>query len=302
MQIVRRSDLIVALSFAVFLGGATAVILNRMLGMPLLGFAAGGFVVLYLMRRSFWRWRAARKLLSRESLRWLREHVPFYRALDQVAQVRFERDVQIALAELHFEGVADTEATDELKLAVAAGAALLLHGRPDWDLPRGHTVLFYPGSFDEGYDLDTSGRFDGMLNLQGPILLSAPAVEYGWRHEDGMNVVLHELAHLLDFQGSGLDGLPALLAPSSADAWRRLVREEIQNVKVGRSTLRPYAATNSAELFAVAVEQFFEQPRKLRDGHPKLFQALVALFNLDPTPRATGMADGLTLSQPAPVE
>ncbi|MCH7640135.1 MAG: zinc-dependent peptidase [Bacteroidetes bacterium] len=282
MQIVRRSDLMVTLSLAVFLGVAAAIILNRTLGMPWLGLVVGGLGFLYGMRRPFGRWRATRQRLPSEALHWLGEHVPFYRALGRRPQARFERDVQIALAELRFEGVADAKATDELKLAVAAGAALLLHGRPDWDLPRGHTVLFYPGAFDEGYDVDTAGRFEGMMNLQGPILFSAPAVEYGWRHEDGLNVVLHELAHLLDFQGSGVDGLPALLAPSSADAWRRLVQEEIQKVKTGHSILRPYAATNSAELFAVAVELFFEQPDRLRDGHPKLFDALVALFNLDP--------------------
>ena len=288
MQIIRRSDLMVTLSLAVFLGGAAAVILNRTLGMPWLGMVVSGVVLLLGMRRPFGRWRATRQRLPSEALRWLSEHVPLYRALGRAARAHFERDVQIVLAELRFEGVANAKATDELKLSVAAGAALLLHGRPDWDLPRGHTVLFYPSTFDEGYDVDSAGRFDGMMNLQGPILFSAPAVEYGWRHEDGLNVVLHELAHLLDFQGSGVDGLPALLAPSSADAWRRLVKEEIKKVKTGRSILRPYAATNSAELFAVAVEQFFERPERLKEGHPELFDALVALFNLDPIVKGEG--------------
>lgn len=298
MQIVRRSDFIVTISLATFLSGATAVFMDRILGIAWLGLLVG-CIVLYLgTRRSFSRWRATREKLPSDSVKWLDRHVPLYSSLGEKHQLRFERDVQIAMAELRFEGVAGSEVTDELKLAVAAGAALLLHGRPDWDLPRGHTILFYPRTFDEGYDIDTPGRFDGLINSQGPILLSVPAVIYGWQHEDGLNVVLHELAHLLDFQGSGHDGLPALLSPSSADAWRHLVREEIRKVKAGRSVLRPYAATNSAELFAVAVELFFEQPQRLKEGHEKLFSALVALFNLDPS-QSSGerREDATTLQQ-----
>jgi Mlc titration factor MtfA (ptsG expression regulator) len=37
-----------------------------------------------------------------------------------------------------------------------------------------------------------------------------------------------------------------------------------------RSVLRKYAATNEAELFAVATEAFFERPRALAAKHPKL--------------------------------
>ncbi len=302
MLLVRRFDLLITLSLGSFVGAATAVFADRLVEMPWLGIVVSGLVFGLGLRRPIRRWRATRRMLPAESKRWLKKHVAFYASLNHPSRARFERDVQIALAELRFEGVAGVEPTDNLKLAVAAGAALLLHGRPDWDLPRGHTVLFYPGPFDDGYDVDDAGRFDGMINQQGPILFSAPAVEKGWRHDDGLNVVLHELAHLLDFQGSGADGLPALLAASSGAAWQKLVREEIEKVRRGRSVLRAYAATNSAELFAVAVEQFFERPERLHDRHPDLFDALVALFNLDPTPGAVGMGGGTMPTPPAHVE
>ena len=67
---------------------------------------------------------------------------------------------QIALAELRFEGVRGADPTPERRLAVAAGAALLLHGRPDWDLPTGRTILFYPDRFDDQYDLDDDASAD----------------------------------------------------------------------------------------------------------------------------------------------
>jgi Mlc titration factor MtfA (ptsG expression regulator) len=167
----------------------------------------------------------------------------------------------------------------------------MLHGRPDWELPRGRTFLFDPGEFDEEYELDPASNpvpseavYDGMAHPQGPVILSAPAVEAGWRRADGYNVVLHELAHLFDFGTDGAHGLPSLMDPASTEAWQALVREEMRKAEVGRSVLRRYASAAPAELFAVAVEQFFERPVRLRRHHPRLFDALTELFRLDPRP------------------
>jgi Mlc titration factor MtfA (ptsG expression regulator) len=220
----------------------------------------------------------------------LEAHVPFYRGLDAVGRRRFERDVQFFLDEQRFEGVG-VEVTETLRLAVAAGAALLLHGRPNWELPARRTFLFYAGRFNEDYDEDALGDYEGMAHAQGPVILSAKAVEMGWAvPHDGDNVVLHELAHLFDFENLDADGIPTLLNPASAEAWRRLMRAEMVKVRQGRSVLRRYAATSAAEFFAVAVENFFERPELLAHRHPELFEALCAFFNLDP--RSSGQTQG----------
>jgi Mlc titration factor MtfA (ptsG expression regulator) len=46
--------------------------------------------------------------------------------------------------------------------------------------------------------------------------------------------------------------------------------------------LRRYAAQNPAELFAVAVENFFERPDLMSRRHPELFAALRNIFRIDP--------------------
>ena len=137
--------------------------------------------------------------------------------------------------------------------------------------------------FDEDY-LDTDyAAYDGMVHAQGPIILSVNAVEADWaRPGNGHNVVLHELAHLFDFEHGGAEGTPSLMDSASAEAWRALVRREMRRVRLGTSLLRGYAATNPAEFFAVAVENFFDRPATLHRRHPHLFEALVAFFNLDP--------------------
>ena len=287
MRLLRPSDALFAGAIALGGGAAAGVVVAQGAGAGVgfvVGLAVGLVIAALAARRPLRRFRAAAGALSRRDRTWLRQHVPFYARAGADVRGHFERDVRIALAELRFEGAGGVEVTDELCLSVAAGVALLLHGRPDWELPSGRTVLFYAGSFDDQYDVDDRPEFDGMVHPQGPVILSVPAVRMGWARADGYNVVLHELAHLFDFQAAGADGLPSLLASGSAGAWMQLVRDEMRKARTGRSVLSGYAATAPAELFAVATEQFFERPARLRRHHPELFDAMVAFYRLDPTP------------------
>ncbi len=226
------------------------------------------------------RFLAVRKPLSPAVAEWLRADFPFYR---YVERERFESDIKIILSEWTFEGVEGVEVTDELRAAVAAGAALLLHGRPDREWPSRCTILLYPDRFDDAYTAGEEGEFEGMAHSQGPVILSVDSVRQGWENPaDGHNVVLHEMAHLLDYESNFANGAPSLIASESAAAWRELVRKEIRRVRIGRSMLRRYAAQDPAELFAVAVENFFERPELMARRHPELFAALRNIFRIDP--------------------
>ena len=284
MRIVRPATLVFYAGLAIILGGAVMII--GALTMPY-GAWFGLVPVLIIAWRGLRKpWR--RRWLARQDLpeswrTWLRDHVPFYAALDGEARTRFENDVQFFVDEQTFEALDGLTVTDPLRLGVAAGAALLLHGRPDWELPSNRTILFYPDRFDGDYYDGDYAAYDGMVHAQGPIILSAPSVEADWaRPGNGHNVVLHELAHLFDFEWGGAEGTPSLMDPASAEAWRALVHREMRRVRLGTSLLRGYAATNPAEFFAVAVENFFDRPGVLHRRHPHLFDALVAFFNLDP--------------------
>ncbi len=290
MRAVRPARLVTPLLW----GGLAALLAGAAVGRDAgtgAGLAVGAAVWLAVgavaARRTLRRWRAATTPVPDAWRRWLAEHVPVYAAADEAARQRFERDVQIALAELRFEAADGASVTESLRLAVAAGAALLLHGRPDWDLPFERTILFVPDTFDEAYGDEEPGVYDGMVHAQGPVVLSSRATLTGWHRDDGQNVVLHELAHLFDMDALGADGHPAFLDPRSAEAWGALLRDEMRRARTGRSVLRSYAATAPAELFAVATEQFFERPARLRARHPELFQALVAFFALTPPDEPT---------------
>jgi Mlc titration factor MtfA (ptsG expression regulator) len=286
MRVVRPIDLVVPS----LVGGAGALLLGAAAGKGLgsagAGLAVGAAVwVLALaaaLRKPLRRLRLARRPFPTAWRDWMLRTVRFYRVLDAPGQARFERDVAWILDALRFEGAGGVEPTDELRLAVAAGAAMMLAGHPDWELPAARTILFVPGAFDEAYGDEEEGVYDGMVHAQGPVVLSAEAVRDGWRREDGLNVVLHELAHLFDFDGWDADGVPVFMDPRSAASWQALMRDEMRKAERGKSVLRGYAASAPAELFAVATEQFFERPARLRRRHPELFAALEAFYNATP--------------------
>ena len=285
LRAARPSDLIVPALGGALAGLVVGLALSRAAG-PLAGWGGGAAVWLavlgWSLRRPLRRVRLAQRPLDAESRRWLRDHVRLYAGLDGKRQRLFERDVTWLLDGLTFEGAGGADPTPRLRLAVAAGAAVLLHGRADWEIPTERTVLLVPDTFDEAYGDEEPGVYDGMVHSQGPIVLSVRAVEQGWARQDGHNVVLHELAHVFDFEGWEADGAPSFLDPRSADAWRQLVRAEMRRAQRGDGILRSYAGTAPAELFAVATEQFFERPARLRRHHPELFDALVAFYNQTP--------------------
>lgn len=295
MRIVRRSSVLTVVLLAVTVGGGVALAGYQVGGTEaLLGLVPAVLILGFGLRRPLRRWRLAREPMPDHWRRWLAAHVPLYGKLDGTARNRFERDVRFVLDEYTFEGVQSVEVTDSLRLSVAAGVAVLLHGRPSWELPGSSSVLFYPERFNDTYHDSADAAYDGMAHQQGPIILTASAVEAGWAHARGAdNVVLHELAHLFDFDNEGADGVPSLVAASSAADWQALMRREMERVQRGRSILRPYAAEAPSEFFAVAVETFFEQPERMARHHGDLFGALVAFFHLDPrTGRRTASLEG----------
>lgn len=284
MRIARRSSLLMTGLLALVVGGGVALIGHEVASVgAVLGLVPALLILLMGLRHPLRRWRVARQELPASKRRWLHEHVPFYAQLDDAGRERFERDVRFVLEEYSFEGVQGVSATHPLPLSIAAGIALLLHGRPSWELPGSRSVLFYPERFDETYHGSRDAVYDGMAHKQGPIILTVSAVEASWDDPaDGNNVVLHELAHLFDFDNEGPDGVPSLVKPASAPDWQALVRAEMRRIEQGRSLLRPYAAEAPSEFFAVAVEYFFEQPRPMAHQHADLFRALVSFFRLDP--------------------
>jgi len=275
---------------AVLIGGAVFALaylpleLGPWSAIPALAAGAAAFLVptrRYLRRRQLARepfpeaWRAR-----------LESCVAFYSLLDAPGRRRFERDVRFFMAEQRISGVRGAPVPDDVELLVAASAAMLGHGLPDWEWPHVRDIVVYPTSFDEEYATSGRGRhIVGMVHHQGPILFSGPELVHAFCTErDGHNVGLHEMAHVMDFVDGRADGVPAGAEWVASAPWIEVVADRLGRVRRGelRKVIRAYGGKNEAELFAVAVEAFFERPAELASRDPQLFEMLSDYFNLDP--------------------
>lgn len=249
------------------------------------GVMAAGLFYYFNMRKYFHRRQIVRELFPQEWQSWLEHSMPQYARFSSADKARFQKEIQIFLNENTITGIG-VEVTDELRLMVASSAVLLLFGRPEWEYPALPEILIYPQSFDEEYQYEAHQRdrvLAGIMVPQNGIVLSYDSLLQAYEHPDSAyHVGLHEFAHALDLTDGRAEGIPGYLRAGSEKEWYRLICDELQKVREKRSVLNPYAGKNTAELFAVAVEHFFQRPDELKSRHRRLYGALVSFFNQDP--------------------
>jgi Mlc titration factor MtfA (ptsG expression regulator) len=125
----------------------------------------------------------------------------------------------------------------------------------------------------------------GESRLHGPLRLAwdrvaAEAVQPGAIS----SVVMHEFAHKIDMADGVVDGTPPIGDRAAAAEFERITNDVLDDLRTGSRPmpLRMYAATNRAELFAVATEVFFLQPALLAREEPGLYRVLADFFRQDP--------------------
>ncbi len=247
--------------------------------------ALGAALLVYALasRRARRRRRLARAPFPPAWREALLDRVGFYARLEGADRARFEYGVQVFLAEQTIDGPRGAAVRDETRVLVAASATILAFGLPPDTLSSVRDVVIYPEAFDEEYRVARGAEMLGQVHAQGPVILSERALVQGFeRGHDGLNVGLHELAHVLDFEGGVADGIPSTMPWKSIRPWLEVVHREMRRAGKHGSALRSYGATNEAELFAVAVEAFFEHPAQLQKKHGALYAMLVEALGQDP--------------------
>lgn len=222
-------------------------------------------------------------------------NVPMITAMPDADRETLGGIVQVLLDEKTFEGV-NIEITDEIRLTICAQAAVLLLHNPRGYYPTLQTILVYPTAYvasQEQMNPDGTVSVGGQVRLgeswhRGALVLAWDHVLHSAiNHDDGHNLALHEFAHQLDSEATGMDGAPALKSRACYQSWAKVLGSEyetlIKQVHAGQKTLLdPYGATNPAEFFAVATEMFFEKPGQMNRGHPELYAELKKFYKQDP--------------------
>ncbi len=173
--------------------------------------------------------------------------------------------IQVFLAEKRFEGCGGFEITDEVRVTIAAQACLLLLHRETDYFPGLLTILVYPLSYMVQEDHQVG--------------------EHVW--EERTVGRLGETGRRMGSLDHAADGVPGLATREQQSAWSEVMKSEFASLRAADESgiptlLDTYGATDPVEFFAVSVEAFFEQPRALRDRHPRLYAELQKYFQQDP--------------------
>jgi MtfA peptidase len=230
----------------------------------------------------------------------LAKNVGLYALLPAELQGRLRDSTRILVAERTFVGASGLEVTEEMKVTVAAQAALLLLGGHDYYFDRMSEIYLHPRrvkaaltAYQHRLHSGTGFVDEDAINLgeawhDRRVRLSWPDVLRGGRDpHDGVNLVLHEFAHHLDGLDGDMGGLPPQETPALQARWEMVMDREYQrllsDIDAGHDTLLdPYGGENEAEFFAVATECFYEQPRELKQEHSELYEILRDFYKVDP--------------------
>jgi Mlc titration factor MtfA (ptsG expression regulator) len=224
----------------------------------------------------------------------LARNVPLARGLAAEDQERLLRVARLLIEEVPFEGCDGVEITDEIQVTIAATAGLLIHRLPYPRFTKLVRVLVYPDTFlpvrawsPHDATVEEPEATLGQAWMNGVVVLSWSAVQRDARGAATSNVVLHEMAHILDAEDGIFDGQPLHDDPGQGERWAATLRRDftIQREAVDAGSVAPlndYAARNHAEFFAVATEAFFCTPDRLRDRLPELYLQLSRFFRQDP--------------------
>src|SRR5437016_4529814 len=77
----------------------------------------------------------------------LERRVPYFRRLPPELQRQLEQHIQVFVSEKQFVGCAGVEVSDEMRVAIAAQACLLVLNRKSDYFPGLRQILVYPGAF-----------------------------------------------------------------------------------------------------------------------------------------------------------
>jgi Mlc titration factor MtfA (ptsG expression regulator) len=231
---------------------------------------------------------------------------PFLRRRNPVDEAELRRLTSLFLDRKEFHAVGGLRLTDRMAVTIAAQACLpvLRLGLARYDGFVG--IVVHPAPVRAPREqADEAGvvhaweeELAGEAQEGGPVMLSWHDVaQAGASAAAGVNVVIHEFAHVLDMEGGGADGVPRLPEDIAPADWQRVMAaeyeaftERVQAADEGRAppetlhdaALDPYGAQAPEEFFAVASEAFFVNAQPLLAQHPALYALLARFYQQDP--------------------
>ncbi|WP_456391822.1 M90 family metallopeptidase [Nitratifractor sp.] len=251
-----------------------------------------------LLLYRFWRrrrlWYEVQQTPLPETWHQALERLPHYRLLPSRLKERLHPRMYYFAQTRKFQGIG-LEINDEIRAVISFYACLLVLEIPEECYPLLQKILVYPSDiYTRQIDEEGGVHREAEAILEGEA--AGDTVVIVWHearrqalHPGRHNVILHELAHILDFEEGLPDGIPPL-PRSLVGSWTHTLYRRYQALKKRARTNRywedyrllgAYAATNEAEFFAVVTELFFTRPLTLQKHFPDLYKEWRSFYRLD---------------------
>jgi Mlc titration factor MtfA (ptsG expression regulator) len=271
-----------------------------------MGYYLGMMAFLFALMALWLFWQAWRRYRQMRLLKRIEEE-PFpahweewlqktshYPLLPEVERKKVQKRLRYFMELKEFRPV-KTELSEEMKVIISFYACLTVLGRPEECYEILQTILIYPNVV-----IAPRKEQNGWIVREEEALLEGESagdtVVIAWHearrdayHTWPHNVIIHEFAHVLDFEDGAVDGVPPLMLRSRQE-WLRVISRRYEALKERVEENRDwgeyrligaYAATNEAEFFAVTTELFFQRAATLKKHFPDLYREYRDFYNLD---------------------
>ncbi len=208
------------------------------------------------------------------------EKIALFCALSEDERMNVERNILRFVHTRSFEG-SGVHVSDEMRIVVAFYAAVLALGRSA-RLEYPQHIIFYAEGFAYEELINEGGIVTrGLAELDGQAYEESMALSWEEAKHEAFtpsehNVIVHELAHIIDYEEDLDDAL--------FDCFEQLSDNVAQSESLPPScdVLGEYAFENDAEFFAVASERFIQTPARLQQELGELYEILKRIYGFDP--------------------
>ncbi|HMP98733.1 MAG TPA: zinc-dependent peptidase [Cyclobacteriaceae bacterium] len=212
----------------------------------------------------------------------LEKYFLYYKKLNESEQKQFEHRLLSFIASKEFIARKIPKITDEMRVLISACAIQLSFGLPQVTFKHFNKILVYP---DDYYSTINKKYHKGEVNPAYKIIvLSWKAFLDAYINpHDSKHLGLHEMAHALHLENMIRNGEENFLDKTHLANFDAIALAACKDQNhEALNFFRNYACADTHEFFAVAVENFFQRPREMREKLPQIYQILSALLHQDP--------------------
>ena len=251
----------------------------------MLNYVFGMLELLYVMRFKkpfFVHFTILRRHLNKQEQQLLEQQFPFYNKLLPKQQSIFRHRVKSLMIDKQFKGRHGLEVTTEMRVLIAATAAMLTFGFRNFYLGLLERIVIYPEAFfSKANQAYHKGEFNPQLKT---LALSWEDFKTGLAIDnDNLNLGVHELAHAIHLNALKEKDANGVLFLDSFDGLTKLLQSNtpLKDQLVQSEYFRDYAYTNQYEFLAVLVENFIETPEAFRQQFPEVYNYTKQMLNFN---------------------